>query len=72
MILKVLQMTPEAAMIKNGYGSLPLHVICQRNTKIKAKTTEKLIRALLRGNDAFGFAKLLQIPLLTDFLTTFG
>jgi hypothetical protein len=39
----ILHTTPEAAAIKNGYGSLPLHVICQRNTKLNAKTKEKLI-----------------------------
>jgi hypothetical protein len=29
----ILDVTPEAAKIKNGYGSLPIHVIAQRNTK---------------------------------------
>ena len=36
-----------AATIKNGYGSLPLHVISQRNTKMDAKTKEILIRDLV-------------------------
>jgi hypothetical protein len=41
--------TPEAATIKNGYGSLPLHVIAQRNTKMNAETKERLIRKLLEA-----------------------
>ena len=48
-ILQILAETPEAAKIKNGYGSLPLHVISQRNTKIDAKTKERLIIALIRA-----------------------
>lgn len=42
----IIENTPAAAAIKNGYGSLPLHVICQRNTKIKAKVKESLILRL--------------------------
>lgn len=43
----ILKETPQAAAIKNGYGSLPLHVITQRNTKIKANVKEGLIRELV-------------------------
>lgn len=42
-IRRILNTTPQAAAIKNGYGSLPLHVIAQRNTKMDAPTKEKLI-----------------------------
>lgn len=44
---EILDVTPEAAAIKNGCGSLPLHVIAQRNTKMNASTKERLIRRLL-------------------------
>lgn len=43
-IRQILRTTPGAASIKNGYGSLPLHVITQRNTKIKSGIKEGLIR----------------------------
>ncbi|KAG7367034.1 ankyrin repeat domain protein [Nitzschia inconspicua] len=46
---EILCIAPDAAMIKNGYGSLPLHVIAQRNTKIDAKAKERLIRKLLQA-----------------------
>jgi hypothetical protein len=46
-IQEVLRITPLAASIKNGYGSLPLHVISQRNTKMDSKTKEMLIRDLM-------------------------
>jgi hypothetical protein len=46
---EILDVTPEAASIKNGYGSLPLHVIAQRNTKMDATTKELLIRKLVRA-----------------------
>jgi hypothetical protein len=42
-ISTILNATPQAAAIKNGYGSLPLHVICQRNTKMDAQTKERLV-----------------------------
>jgi len=48
-ILQILSTTPEAAKIRNGYGSTCLHVISQRNTKIDSKTKEKLIIALIRA-----------------------
>ncbi|GKY93097.1 hypothetical protein MPSEU_000277900 [Mayamaea pseudoterrestris] len=44
---QILKLTPQAAAIKNGYGSLPLHVIAQRNTKMDAPTKELLIKALV-------------------------
>jgi hypothetical protein len=46
-IREILEMAPEAATIKNGYGSLPLHVIAQRNTKMDAPTKEILINELV-------------------------
>lgn len=48
-IRRILQLTPQAARIKNGYGSLPLHVIAQRNTKMKSETKEELIVALVQA-----------------------
>jgi hypothetical protein len=48
-IQKILETTPMAASIKNGYGSLPLHVIAQRNTKMDAQTKEKLIFAMVNA-----------------------
>ena len=48
-ILHVLKHTPQAAKIPNGYGSLCLHVACQRNLKSDAKTKEKLILALIQA-----------------------
>ncbi len=48
-IQEILGCAPLAATIKNGYGSLPLHVISQRNTKIDSKTKETLIRALMQA-----------------------
>ncbi|CAJ1937892.1 unnamed protein product [Cylindrotheca closterium] len=46
-IRTILDMAPQAASIKNGYGSLPLHVIAQRNTKMDAPTKELLITELV-------------------------
>jgi hypothetical protein len=46
-IHEILATAPEAAAIKNGYGSLPLHVISQRNTKLDAPTKELLITELV-------------------------
>jgi hypothetical protein len=48
-ILEILNATPQAAAKKNGYGSLPLHVIAQRNTKIDAHTKGNLICALIQA-----------------------
>jgi hypothetical protein len=48
-ILQILTGTPMAASIKNGYGSLPLHVIAQRNTKMIAETKGKLIFAFVKA-----------------------
>jgi hypothetical protein len=46
-IMFILDNTPRAAAMKNGYGSLPLHVIAQRNTRIDSQTKERLIFALV-------------------------
>ncbi|GAX10037.1 hypothetical protein FisN_25Lh114 [Fistulifera solaris] len=43
----ILASTPEAARLTNGYGSLPLHVIAQRNTKIRAQIKERIIYQLI-------------------------
>ena len=48
-ISTILHGTPEAASLKNGYGSLPLHVIAQRNTKMDAQTKERLIFELVQA-----------------------
>lgn len=48
-IMTILHQTPMAAQIKNGYGSLPLHVISQRNVKMNSKTKEQVIRELVRA-----------------------
>ena len=48
-ISTILHHTPDAASIKNGYGSLPLHVIAQRNTKMDAQTKERLIFELVQA-----------------------
>ena len=45
----ILSVNPKAAEIKNGYGSLPLHVICQRNTKMTSKVKERLIFQLIEA-----------------------
>jgi hypothetical protein len=48
-ITTILQTAPQAATIKNGYGSLPLHQIAQRNTKMDAQTKERLIFQLVQA-----------------------
>lgn len=45
----ILARTPKAAELKNGYASLPLHVIAQRNTKIDAQTKERLTFKLIEA-----------------------
>jgi hypothetical protein len=50
LIRRILEIVPQAAAIKNGYGSLPLHVIAQRNTKMDAQTKEKLIFELVKAH----------------------
>ena len=46
---QILATRPDAAKIKNGYGSLPLHVICQRNTKMTSRVKERLIFQLINA-----------------------
>jgi hypothetical protein len=48
-ISTILSATPEAASMKNGYGSMPLHVIAQRNVKMDAQTKERLIFELVHS-----------------------
>ena len=43
----ILAWTPKAARLKNGYGSLPLHVIAQRNTKINTAVKERIVLKLI-------------------------
>ncbi|KAL3914137.1 MAG: hypothetical protein SGILL_006219 [Bacillariaceae sp.] len=45
----ILDVTPWAAKVKNGYGSLPLHVVAQRNTKMNSATKDKIIRKLVKA-----------------------
>ncbi|MGK3751791.1 MAG: hypothetical protein ACI8RD_004093 [Bacillariaceae sp.] len=52
-VQEILAVTPHAAQIRNGYGSLPLHVISQRNTKMDSATKEILIMKLM---DAYPMA----------------
>ena len=47
MIQEIISTFPQAASIKNSYGSLPLHVIAQRNVKMDAQTKELLIEKIL-------------------------
>ena len=46
-IQRILANTPSAAGIRNGFGSLALHVVAQRNIKMDAATKEKVILALI-------------------------
>lgn len=46
-IKNILHYTPQAASVRNGYGSLPLHAICQRNIRIDSHQKEDLIRAFI-------------------------
>jgi hypothetical protein len=46
-ISQVIKSTPEALMLKNGYGSLPIHTICQRNTKMKSTTKQVLVLSMI-------------------------
>jgi len=48
-ILYVIQVAPHAASLKNGYGSLPLHVLMQRNVKMNSSTKERLIHSLVNA-----------------------
>lgn len=45
----ILTHAPKAAALSNGYGSLLLHVITQRNTKLKSTLKEDLIRRLIKA-----------------------
>ena len=47
LIRAILKMTPKAASIPNGFGSLPIHVISQRNTNFNASLKEALIKELM-------------------------
>lgn len=46
-IKMILTSVPNAASIPNGYGSLPLHVVSQRNIKMDATMKEDVILALI-------------------------
>lgn len=49
-ITTILRQTPESARLRNGYGSLPLHVIAQRNTKLTSQIKEQLMELLIATN----------------------
>jgi hypothetical protein len=44
----ILSQTPDAAKMSNGYGSLPLHAIAQRNLKMDSQTKERLMIELVQ------------------------
>jgi hypothetical protein len=46
-IQHILAVTPQAVTIRNGYGSLPIHAIVQRNIGIDASTKESIIRKMV-------------------------
>jgi hypothetical protein len=74
-ISTILKHTPEAAQTKNGYGSMPLHVIAQRNTKIDSNTKERLINEIIDAypealTEAGGVGK--RTPLHIIFTGTFA
>ena len=74
-ISTILRQTPVAAAIKNGFGSLPLHVIAQRNIKMDAQTKECLILELMGSNkdaltDGGGISKRTPLHILfTDYVS---
>lgn len=43
----ILTSVPNAASMPNGYGSLPLHVVSQRNIKMDASMKEEVIKELI-------------------------
>ena len=47
-ISTILSKTPEAAKMTNGYGSMPLHAIAQRNLKMDSQTKERLMIELVQ------------------------
>jgi hypothetical protein len=49
LILTILEVAPKSAAIQNGNGSLPLHVIAQRNTKMDSSTKETIIHAMIKA-----------------------
>jgi hypothetical protein len=48
-ISAILSRTPEAAAVRNGYRSLPLHMITQRNVKMDTVTRERLVFQLVEA-----------------------
>lgn len=49
LIMQILNAAPSSSCIPNGYGSLPLHVVTQRNIKMDAVTKENVIRCLIHA-----------------------
>ena len=49
-ISTILSTTPDAAKMTNGYGSMPLHAIAQRNLKMDSQTKERLMIELVQCN----------------------
>lgn len=48
LILRILEIIPAAAALKNQHGSLPIHTISQRCTKMTAKCKEEIIKKLIQ------------------------
>lgn len=75
-ITQILAATPQAAAIKNGFGSLPLHVIAQRNTKMNVNTKERLMFDLVEAypeglTETGGKGKRTPLHVLfTDYVST--
>jgi len=44
---QILTATPQAAAMKNGFGSFPVHVVAQRNTKMDVETKQRLLSDLI-------------------------
>ena len=75
LVRSILTARPSAATIKNSHGSLPIHVLLQRNVKMKAKLKEELLRGLIHAYPASisiagGVSKRTPLhTLFTDYLS---
>jgi hypothetical protein len=49
LIESILDLAPTAATLSNGFGSLPLHALCQRNVNMKSSSRSRLIVKLIRS-----------------------
>jgi hypothetical protein len=57
LIETILDLAPTAATLSNGYGSLPLHALCQRNVNMKSSSRSRLIVKLIRSYEGALLAK---------------